>query len=113
MKTLSVIQSVIAREFAPALPGSFTSTAIYREKLRNVINNDVFPAVDSNHDNMLDSNEFHRLFVALLVGDEITSVCEDDYLRFCDGDTDGIVIKEELELCIGVTPCECVIKPCM
>ena len=106
VKALARIQDVIADQFAPGLPAEFPNTTIYREELRNYFINLVFPATDNNRDNMLDGDEFHKLFVVLLEDNRIIDICEDDYLSFCDGDKDGMVRKEELEKCSGAVPCK-------
>jgi len=106
VKSLARVQYVIAEKFGPGLPEKFPNTSMYQEELRNYFINLMFPATDSDHDNMLNGDEFHKLFVVLLEEDEIIDICESDYLSFCDGDNDGMVRKEELEKCIGAIPCE-------
>jgi len=106
VKVLARIQEVIAKQFGPGLPELFPNTSMYREELRNYFINLVLPVTDNDHDDMLNVDEFHKLFVLLIEEDEIVDICESDYRSFCDWDSNGMVRKEELEKCIGAIPCE-------
>jgi len=104
---LAEIQTLLAETYV-GLPDHFATTTLYLETLRRQVTTIMFTPFDVNRNDSLERHEFHLSYQGLLSDARVKKVtlCEEDFLNFCDGNKNGRVTEEELQLCTGVMPCE-------
>lgn len=107
VRGLAEIQTLLAETYV-GLPDHFATTDLYLETLRRQVTTNLYTPFDADSNDVLDSHEFHLLYQGLLSDAKVltVSICEDDFLSFCDDNNNGNITEGELQLCTGVMPCE-------
>ena len=108
IRGLAGIQTVIAESFV-GLPDHFPTTELYLNELRRQVRNVLFNPSDRDTNDLLNNEEFHLMFTAILQEDNDLEICERDFFNFCDENKDGSIPFREIEQCVGILPCKCAI----